>query len=120
MQGPDEARSGEPMKTKKLPVASSQPERLVRKSAADILAYTKTAKFKEDSRRIRAIRSDEIDFSDIPELTEEELKSLRPATVQRTIRLDADVLRWLKSKPGPYQTRINAMLRALMLREATM
>jgi uncharacterized protein (DUF4415 family) len=30
------------------------------------------------------------------------------------IRLDADVLDWLKSKGKGYQTRMNAMLRALM------
>jgi uncharacterized protein (DUF4415 family) len=30
-----------------------------------------------------------------------------------TIRLDADLLRWLRRRPG-YQTRINAILRAYM------
>lgn len=30
-----------------------------------------------------------------------------------TMRLDADLLRWLRSRPG-YQTRVNAILRAYM------
>lgn len=30
-----------------------------------------------------------------------------------TMRLDADLLRWLRQRPG-YQTRINAILRAYM------
>ncbi len=33
------------------------------------------------------------------------------------MRLDADVLRWLKSKGKGYQTRINAILREAMLKE---
>ena len=105
------------MRTKKQSAASSRPEKLVRKSAADILAYSKTPQFKKDSARVRAIKDTEIDFSDIPELTAEQVAALRPTKLQRTIRLDADVLRWLQSKPGPYQTRLNALLRSLMLRD---
>ena len=33
------------------------------------------------------------------------------------VRLDEDVLKWLKSKGKGYQTRMNAMLRALMERD---
>jgi uncharacterized protein (DUF4415 family) len=33
------------------------------------------------------------------------------------VRLDSDVLRWLKSKGKGYQTRINAILRDAMLKE---
>ena len=33
------------------------------------------------------------------------------------IRLDTDVLTWLKSKGKGYQTRMNAILRALMERD---
>lgn len=105
------------MKKNKQTVASSPRERLVQKSVADILAYSKSPKAKEDSARIRAIKDSEIDFSDIPELTEEDWRRMRPVKVQRTIRLDADVLHWLQSKPGPYQTRLNALLRALMVRD---
>jgi uncharacterized protein (DUF4415 family) len=34
-----------------------------------------------------------------------------------TMRLDADLLRWLRQQPG-YQTRINAILRAYMQAQA--
>lgn len=41
----------------------------------------------------------------------------RPAKQSTTVRLDADVLAWLKSKGRGYQTRINAILRQSMLQE---
>lgn len=34
-----------------------------------------------------------------------------------TVRLDADVLAWLKAKGKGYQTRLNAILREAMMRE---
>lgn len=36
-----------------------------------------------------------------------------------TVRLDSDVLLWLKSGGNGYQTRLNAILRNAMLREIT-
>ena len=63
----------------------------------------------------------EIDFSDIPELTEEQWKTAerghfyRPVKRQITARVDADVLAWLKSQGKGYQSRINAILRREML-----
>ncbi len=63
----------------------------------------------------------EIDFSDIPELTEEQWKTAvrgnfyHPVKQQITARVDADVLAWLKSQGKGYQSRINAILRREML-----
>ena len=63
----------------------------------------------------------EIDFSDIPELTEEQWKTAerghfyRPVNRQITARVDADVLEWLKAQGKGYQSRINAILRREML-----
>lgn len=63
----------------------------------------------------------EIDFSDIPELTEEQWKNAergrfyRPIKRQITARVDADVLEWLKAQGKGYQSRINAILRREML-----
>jgi uncharacterized protein (DUF4415 family) len=64
----------------------------------------------------------EIDFSDIPELTEEKFKNAvkryspyRPIKRQITARVDADVLDWLKQQGKGYQSRINAILRREML-----
>ncbi len=41
----------------------------------------------------------------------------RPIKRQVTARLDADVLAWLKSGGQGYQTRMNAILRSVMLKE---
>ncbi len=41
----------------------------------------------------------------------------RPTKQVTTVRLDADVLAWLKSKGRGYQTRINTILRQSMLQE---
>jgi len=60
----------------------------------------------------------EIDYSDIPPLGKSFFKKARaawpPAKKQLSIRLDADVLDWLKSQGRGYQTRINRILRAAM------
>ncbi len=42
----------------------------------------------------------------------------RPLKKQITVRLDADVLAWLKAGGPGYQSRINGILRAAMPREA--
>ncbi len=60
----------------------------------------------------------DIDYSDIPPLDKEFLKKATanwpPAKKQLTIRLDADVLDWLKGHGKGYQTRINRILRVVM------
>jgi uncharacterized protein (DUF4415 family) len=72
-------------------------------------------------RALAARPDSEIDFSDIPEMTDEEWKNAerghfyRPVKRQITARVDADVLAWLKSQGKGYQSRINAILRREML-----
>jgi len=63
----------------------------------------------------------EIDLSDVPEIREIPSdyvigKFYRPKKQAVTIRLDADVLAWLKASGSGYQTRINTFLRLLMQR----
>lgn len=62
----------------------------------------------------------EIDTSDIPEVTDwskaEIGKFYRPIKQSVTVRLDKDVIAWLKSHGPGYQTRINELLRRVMLR----
>jgi uncharacterized protein (DUF4415 family) len=41
----------------------------------------------------------------------------RPTKTSTTVRIDSDVLLWLKGKGSGYQTRINAILRETMVRE---
>ncbi|MEM1104924.1 MAG: BrnA antitoxin family protein [Pseudomonadota bacterium] len=63
-----------------------------------------------------AVPNSEIDFSDIPNITAEDIEQIMqlPAKQSISIRLDHDVLEWLKSYGPGYQTRINALLRAVM------
>ena len=68
------------------------------------------------------LRDEDIDLSDIPEPTDWSNavrgKFYRPIKKSVTVRLDADVIAWLKSKGEGYQTRLNAMLRQMMERDA--
>ena len=67
----------------------------------------------------------EIDTSDIPEWTEEMWKRAvrgkfyRPVKQAVSLRLDADVIAWLKKDGEGYQTRANRMLREKMLADKT-
>jgi uncharacterized protein (DUF4415 family) len=65
------------------------------------------------------LRDDEINTSDIPEVKDWSRavvgKFYRPLKAPVTLRVDADVLDWLKSEGPGYQTRINNVLRAAML-----
>ena len=64
------------------------------------------------------MRDADIDYSDIPPLDKTFLKKATvawpPVKRQLTIRLDADVLDWLKGHGRGYQTRINRILRVVM------
>ena len=64
------------------------------------------------------MRDVDIDYSDIPALDKSFLKKAAtpwpPVKKQLTIRLDADVLAWLKGHGRGYQTRINRILRVVM------
>jgi len=63
----------------------------------------------------------EIDYSDIPPLTAEFWKHIergkfyKPTKTSTTVRIDSDVLAWLRSQGKGYQSRINAILRREML-----
>jgi uncharacterized protein (DUF4415 family) len=65
----------------------------------------------------------EIDYSDIPALTDAFWKNAvrnplyKPTKQITTVRVDSDVLLWLKGQGKGYQTRINAILREAMLRK---
>lgn len=73
---------------------------------------------KSDLRRIDRMQDSGIDYSDIPRLDKSFLKKATmawpPAKKQLTIRLDEDVLAWLKGHGKGYQTRINRILRVVM------
>ena len=66
----------------------------------------------------RRLDATPIDYSDIPPLGDEffakAAAAWTPAKRQLTIRIDVDVLNWLKANGRGYQTRINRILRAAM------
>ena len=72
--------------------------------------------------RVAAIKDGDINFSDIPEI--KGLSGLRPrlggnlykpVKVAVTCKLDADIVLWLKQGGKGYQTRLNSILRHVML-----
>jgi uncharacterized protein (DUF4415 family) len=75
-------------------------------------------KQKRELKALVALRDSQIDFSEVPEVRDWSHavvgKFYRPIKKSLTIRLDADVLAWLKSQGRGYQTRINKLLRAAM------
>lgn len=63
----------------------------------------------------------DINFTDQPATTDrdwkvaERGKFYRPIKQQLTVRIDADVIDWLKQQGAGYQSRLNAILRDAML-----
>jgi uncharacterized protein (DUF4415 family) len=70
---------------------------------------------------LRSMPDDEIDTSDIPPLTDSFWKAAvqnpfyKPTKTSTTVRIDSDVLAWLRGQGKGYQSRINAILRREML-----
>ena len=64
------------------------------------------------------MKDNEIDYSEIPELGSEFFSKANvrwpPEKRQLTVRIDADVLDWLKLQGKGYQTRLNRILRIVM------
>src|ERR1035438_8824243 len=78
-----------------------------------------SAKKRQELQRLAARPDREIDLTDIPEIQEIPSDAVigrfyRPKKTTVTIRLDADVVAWMKASGEGYQTRINAYLRQLM------
>jgi len=81
---------------------------------------------KEQKARLKALAArpdNEIDCSDIPPLTDEFFERAirnpfyKPTKTQTSVRIDTDLLVWLKSQGKGWQKRMNAALRETMLRE---
>lgn len=84
----------------------------------------------QELERLATMADSEIDYSDMPELTNEQIANFkkgkevfrfmnsehyRPKKEQVTVRLDSDVLAWLKQDGRGYQTRLNDLLRQMMV-----
>ncbi|MCB9432787.1 MAG: BrnA antitoxin family protein [Ardenticatenaceae bacterium] len=85
-----------------------------------------------DWERLAAMTDEDIDLSDIPELTEEQLQNMRPTAelipalanrgkTRITIRLDDQVVAFFKQQAADndasYQTLINAALHYFMIQQ---
>ncbi len=81
-----------------------------------------TEERKAELKALAEMPDNEIDYSDIPPLDEEFWKRAvrnpfyKPTKTHASVRIDSDVMAWLKSQGKGYQTRINAILREAMIR----
>lgn len=80
-----------------------------------------TAELIAELRAAAALPDERINLEDVPEATDwsgaVRGRFYRPVKRQVTLRLDADVLEFFKATESHYQTAINKVLRAAMLRE---
>jgi len=102
--------------------ALSQPVRLTSVTSEDIKNRKWTEKELEAVRRLAKSQAEgddsDINFEDIPPLTEEQLARMvrfrDRKKVPVSVRLDPQVIDWLKSKGEGHLTRINDILTNLM------
>ena len=99
--------------------ALSQPAKLTDVSAESIwskpLAERQKSTLDRIARKHREDDDSQIDDSDIPQFTHEQLAEFRrPAKKLIAVRLDADVFEWLQKFGPGYSTRINHVLRTVM------
>ena len=83
------------------------------------MRYLNSPKGRRERARARALGPDPTtkDLREIPELTDAEIeKFFRPRKQKISVRVDADILTWLKQGGGAYQTRLNQVLREAMQR----
>jgi len=88
-------------------------ERIVRYSMNEIMKM----KGRTDWKRVDAIPDEDIDTSDIPELTDEFWKNARllyPSKKKKmvSLRMDEDIIKWFKKQGVPYQSLMQAILKA--------
>jgi uncharacterized protein (DUF4415 family) len=80
-----------------------------------------TARQKREPAKLAAKPDMEIDSSGSPPLREKFWKNAvrnpfyRPVKEQVTLRIDADILAWLRQQGKGYQSRLNSLLRSAML-----
>ncbi len=81
-----------------------------------------TEEHKAELKTLADMPDSAIDYSDIPPLTNEFWQNAvsnpfyKPTKTHASVRIDADVMAWLKSQGKGYQTRMNAILRDAMIR----
>jgi uncharacterized protein (DUF4415 family) len=79
-------------------------------------ASSAPSKRKRKMTALAPLSDEQIDYSDIPKLSAAFLgRMYRPVKRQMTVRIDADVLAWLRSQGAGYHSRLNQVLRSAML-----
>ncbi|WP_323080314.1 BrnA antitoxin family protein [Klebsiella quasipneumoniae] len=82
-----------------------------------------TGKRAAELKALASKTDEDIDYSDIPATDDAQWsdavrgKFFRPLKTQASVRIDADVMEWLKRPGKGYQTRLNAILREAMIRD---
>jgi uncharacterized protein (DUF4415 family) len=95
--------------------------KLVKKTIDLANPLSLSKKQKAELAAVAARPDSEINYSDIPPMSEEFWKSAvrgkyyKPIKKSTTVRIDSDVLAWLRAQGKGYQSRINAILRRKML-----
>ena len=80
-----------------------------------------TAEQKAELAALAALSDQEVDVGDLPVLTEAFWQNAvrnpfyKPTKTSTTVRIDSDVLAWLRGQGKGYQSRLNAILRRAML-----
>ena len=94
----------------------SKATELTRVKATGVVSEEQSAELKT----LTGMPDEQIDLTDIPEINDWSGavvgKFYRPVKEADTVRLDADVVHWLKRDGKGYQTRLNAILRREMER----
>lgn len=68
-----------------------------------------------DWQRLDAMRDEDIDLSDCPEVTPAQFaKAVVHRRESTAVKVDQDVLEWFKSQSQDYHTQINQLLRSYM------
>ncbi len=81
-----------------------------------------STQYETDWERLKNMKDEDINFSDIPPITEEMFKNAvvrrgsksASANSQETLAVDGDVIEFFKARESDYQTKINQLLRAYM------
>ena len=99
--------------------ASSRRGKPIRVNAESIwnkpLTKRQNAALEGVAKRQKRADASQIDYSDIPALTDKQLSQFRrPPKKLVAVRLDADVFEWLQQYGAGYSTRINHVLRLVM------
>jgi len=105
---------------KKKSVSSRQEKRL---PASALLTTPLTDRQRRELERLARLPEGEIDVSDVPESTARLSRAVvgrfyRPVKRPISLRVDADVLAWFRSRGKKYQTYINQVLRREMQSQA--